>query len=102
MNASSKSIGQPLDRVDGLLKVTGQARYAAEYPEDALLHGSDVYGSIARGRGLRIDASRALALPGVITVIDHTNSPRIARYAESYQDGEAAARKSTRLKSRHT
>ncbi len=90
MNASSKSIGQPLDRVDGLLKVTGQARYAAEYPEDGLLHGSVVSGTVARGRVLRIDASRALALPGVVAVIDHTNRPRIASYDEPYQDADAA------------
>ena len=90
MNAPSKSIGQPLDRVDGLLKVTGQARYAGEYPEDGLLHGSVVSGTVARGRVLRIDASRALALPGVVAVIDHTNRPRIASYDEPYQDADAA------------
>ena len=28
------AIGKPLDRVDGLLKVTGQARYAGEFPEN--------------------------------------------------------------------
>ncbi|MBC3375510.1 xanthine dehydrogenase family protein molybdopterin-binding subunit [Pseudomonas sp. SWRI92] len=90
MNTLSKSIGQPLDRVDGLLKVTGQARYAGEYREDGLLHGSVVSGSIARGRVLRIDASKALALPGVVAVIDHTNRPRIASYDEPYQDADAA------------
>ena len=46
MNASSQSIGQSLDRVDGLLKVTGQASYAGEYPEDGLLHGSVVSSKI--------------------------------------------------------
>ncbi|AKJ97992.1 xanthine dehydrogenase family protein molybdopterin-binding subunit [Pseudomonas sp. MS646] len=90
MNAPSKSIGQPLDRVDGLLKVTGQARYAGEYPEDGLLYGSVVSGTIARGRVLRIDASKALALPGVVAVIDHTNRPRVASYDEPYQDADAA------------
>ncbi|WP_434579693.1 xanthine dehydrogenase family protein molybdopterin-binding subunit [Pseudomonas sp. Z5-35] len=90
MNTLSKSMGQPLDRVDGLLKVTGQARYAGEYPEAGLLHASVVSGSIARGRVLRIDASKALALPGVVAVIDHTNRPRIASYDEPYQDADAA------------
>ena len=90
MNAQSKTIGQPLDRVDGLLKVTGRARYAGEYPELGLLHGSVVSSAIARGRAVRIDASRALALPGVVAVIDHTNRPRIASYDEPYQDADAA------------
>ena len=69
MNAPSKTIGKPLDRTDGLLKVTGRARYAGEYPEDGLLHGSVVSSGITRGRVVRIDASRALALPGVVAVI---------------------------------
>ena len=86
----AKSIGQPLDRVDGLLKVTGQARYAAEYPADGLLHGSVVSAPIACGRVLRIDAAKALALPGVVAVIDHTNRPRIASYDDPYQDADAA------------
>jgi xanthine dehydrogenase YagR molybdenum-binding subunit len=90
MNAQSKTIGQPLDRVDGLLKVTGRARYAGEYPESGLLHGSVVSSAIARGRVVRIDASRALALPGVVAVIDHSNRPKIASYDEPYQDADAA------------
>ncbi|UVL83253.1 xanthine dehydrogenase family protein molybdopterin-binding subunit [Pseudomonas sp. B21-028] len=90
MNAPNKPMGQPLDRVDGVLKVTGQARYAGEYPEAGLLHGSVVSGTVARGRVVRIDASRALALPGVVAVIDHTNRPRIASYDEPYQDADAA------------
>ncbi|MFO2464639.1 xanthine dehydrogenase family protein molybdopterin-binding subunit [Pseudomonas sp. 15FMM2] len=84
------AIGQPLDRVDGLLKVTGQARYAAEFAEDGLLHGSVVSSSIARGRVLRIDASQALALPGVLMVLDHLNRPRLSSYDDSYADADAA------------
>ena len=52
------AIGNPLDRVDGLLKVTGQARYAGEFPEDGLLYGSVVSSTIAKGRVLRISAQR--------------------------------------------
>jgi xanthine dehydrogenase YagR molybdenum-binding subunit len=83
-------MGQPLDRVDGLLKGTGQARYAAEFPEAGLLHGSVVSSSIASGRVVSIDASRALALPGVIAVIDHTNRPKIASYDDDYEDADSA------------
>jgi xanthine dehydrogenase YagR molybdenum-binding subunit len=90
MNTITKPIGQPLDRVDGLLKVTGQARYAAEFPEDGLLHGSVVSSNIASGRVVSIDASRALALPGVIAVIDHTNRPKIASYDDDYEDADSA------------
>jgi xanthine dehydrogenase YagR molybdenum-binding subunit len=86
----SSALGQPMDRVDGRLKVTGQARYAGEYPEAGLLHASVVSSSIASGRVVRIDTSQALAVPGVVAVIDHTNRPHIASYDEDYQDADSA------------
>ncbi|OOV94125.1 xanthine dehydrogenase family protein molybdopterin-binding subunit [Pseudomonas sp. MF4836] len=90
MNSFAKPMGQPVDRVDGMLKVTGQARYAGEFPEAGLLHGSVVSSSIARGRIVSIDASAALSLPGVVMVLEHLNRPRLASYDESYADDDAA------------
>jgi xanthine dehydrogenase YagR molybdenum-binding subunit len=84
------ALGQPMDRVDGLLKVTGQARYASEFPEDGLLHGSVVSSNIARGRVSAIDSAAALALPGVLAVISHLNRPEIASYDKAYEDMDAA------------
>ncbi|MDE1168236.1 MAG: xanthine dehydrogenase family protein molybdopterin-binding subunit [Pseudomonas sp.] len=83
-------LGKPMDRVDGLLKVTGQARYAGEFPEADLLHGSVVSSTIARGRVISIDASAALALPGVVAIIDHQNRPAVASYDKPYTDADAA------------
>jgi len=83
-------VGQPLDRVDGYLKVTGQARYAGEYPQAGLLHGSVVSSSVASGRVLRIDASQALQVKGVVAVIDHTNRPHVASYDKDYEDADSA------------
>lgn len=90
MNTFTQPMGQPLDRVDGRLKVTGQARYAGEFAETGLLHGSVVSSRIARGRVLHIDTSKALALPGVVAVIDHTHRPDIASYDKSYEDADSA------------
>ncbi|VVM77096.1 Putative xanthine dehydrogenase YagR molybdenum-binding subunit [Pseudomonas fluorescens] len=90
MNTLTKPMGQPVDRVDGHLKVTGQARYAGEFPEEGLLHGSVVSSTIARGRVINIDASKALALPGVIAVIDHSNRPPVASYDKDYEDADSA------------
>jgi xanthine dehydrogenase YagR molybdenum-binding subunit len=90
MNATNSPLGKPLDRVDGMLKVTGQARYAGEFPEQGLLHGSVVSSTIARGRVLRIDTSKALAVPGVVAVIDHTNRPPISSYDKDYEDADSA------------
>lgn len=88
MNA--RTLGKPLDRVDGPLKVSGQARYAAEYPADGLLHGSVICSVIARGRIVRIDASAAEALEGVSLVLSHLNRPPLAQDDESYEDDDAA------------
>ncbi|MFP3566327.1 xanthine dehydrogenase family protein molybdopterin-binding subunit [Paraburkholderia sp. SIMBA_030] len=70
-------IGQPLDRTDGLLKVTGEARYAAEFPEARLAHAVLVTSTIARGTITSIDANRAQALPGVLLVMTYQNAPRL-------------------------
>ncbi|HCL77056.1 MAG TPA: aldehyde oxidase, partial [Pseudomonas sp.] len=82
MNTLNSPVGQPLDRVDGPLKVTGQARYAAEFGTPHLLHGSVVSSTIARGRVRHIDSREAEALPGVVLVLTHQNRPPIASYDE--------------------
>ncbi|MNG72199.1 Xanthine dehydrogenase molybdenum-binding subunit [compost metagenome] len=83
-------VGMPLDRVDGVAKVTGQARYAGEYPQAGLLHGSVVSSTIARGRVLKIDTAQALKVPGVIAVLDHTHRPKVSSYDDDYSDADAA------------
>jgi xanthine dehydrogenase YagR molybdenum-binding subunit len=84
---ATEHIGKPIPRVDGRVKVTGLATYAAEYDAVAdLAHGSVVSSAVARGRIARIDAGAALALPGVLHVLTHENAPRVARFARSYRD----------------
>lgn len=90
MNTFTLASGQPMDRVDGVSKVTGQARYAGEYPEDGLLYGSVVSSTIAHGRVLRIDSAAALKVPGVLLVLDHQNRPQLASYDDSYKDADSA------------
>ena len=83
-------VGTPLDRVDGVAKVTGQARYAGEYPQAGLLHGSVVCSTIAHGRVLAIDSTEAMRVPGVIAVLDHGHRPRISSYDDDYSDADSA------------
>ena len=84
---STTLIGRPTPRVDGPQKVTGSARYAAEYDAPGLLHGCIVPAQIAHGRIVSIDASAALALPGVIDVFTHLNRPaRISDEPIDYMD----------------
>jgi xanthine dehydrogenase YagR molybdenum-binding subunit len=80
------TIGMAVSRVDGRDKVTGQARYAAEYPAQALLYGVVVSGSIPKGRIKSIRTDAALAVPGVVDVLTHLNRPRIRSFDIFYKD----------------
>lgn len=71
------AIGAPRDRVDGRLKVTGGARYAADWPADRLAYGYIVESTVANGRVAFIDASQAEREAGVIAVMTHENAPRV-------------------------
>ena len=74
-------VGQPLDRLDGLAKVTGQAKYAYEYqtsPRVAI--GFIVEASIAKGRILQLDTMLAERAPGVRLVMTHLNAPKQAAF----------------------
>ncbi|MBU3079480.1 xanthine dehydrogenase family protein molybdopterin-binding subunit, partial [Sphingomonas sp. XMGL2] len=62
-------IGRPLDRPDGIAKVTGTAPYAAEYAIDGALNGVLVTATITRGKVIGIDRDAVLAMPGVVAVI---------------------------------
>ncbi|HYR83897.1 MAG TPA: xanthine dehydrogenase family protein molybdopterin-binding subunit [Terriglobia bacterium] len=79
-------IGQPISRVDGRAKVTGQAKYAAEYNVPYLTYGVVVSSAIAKGRITRIDGSQALSLDGVLQVFTHENVPHTASDEQSYKD----------------
>src|SRR6267143_62130 len=68
-------IGKPTDRVDGRMKVTGQALFAAEYPLDRIAHAYVVSSSIARGRIKEIHIGAAEDAPGVLAVLTHENAP---------------------------
>jgi xanthine dehydrogenase YagR molybdenum-binding subunit len=82
-------IGTPTSRVDGRAKVTGAAKYAAEFNVPGLAHGSVVTSTIAKGRIARIDASEALRVDGVIAVLTHENRPPMADTDEGYHDDVA-------------
>jgi xanthine dehydrogenase YagR molybdenum-binding subunit len=82
-------IGRPISRVDGRAKVTGAAKYAAEYNVPNLAYGCVVSSAIAKGRIKNIDAGDALRLEGVSQVFTHENSPRLAQSDQSYSDQDA-------------
>jgi len=79
-------IGKALPRLEGLAKVTGTATYAAEYPIDNCAEGVLVTSTITRGEVTSIDREAALAMPGVIAVID---DPRLTTRAAQGTADEA-------------
>ena len=72
------NIGQPLTRRDGVLKVTGAARYAADNHPPGMLHAVLAVSSIARGRVTFLDVAAAKAHPGVVEVMTPANRPPLA------------------------
>ncbi len=79
-------IGTPLSRVDGIAKVTGEARYAAEHFAAGMLYGVIVSGAITKGRITSIDDTAARAVPGVAEVMTHLNRPDTADKDKPHQD----------------
>ena len=69
----SVTIGTPTSRIDGRAKVIGAAQYAGEFTAPDLAYGLVVSSTITKGRIANIDASRALAVAGVLDIITHAN-----------------------------
>ncbi len=70
-------IGKPLSRIDGRQKVTGAARYSAEFNFSNLAHAVIVQSTIARGVIVAIETGEAERSPGVLTIITHLNAPKL-------------------------
>lgn len=71
------TVGAPLDRVDGRLKVTGGARYAAEFPVANVAHAVIVQSTVPTGRIAAIDTTAAARAPGVLRVMTHYNTTKL-------------------------
>ena len=87
MNVTTKiGIGSAINRVDGLEKVTGTAKYAAEYALPGMVYGVVVSAAIAKGSIAAIDDAAARSVPGVVEVLTHENRPHIAWRDSNYSD----------------
>jgi xanthine dehydrogenase YagR molybdenum-binding subunit len=73
----TRAVGAPVARVEGRLKVTGEARYAYEHGAEGLAYGWIVQSPIALGRIRDLDAHAALTVPGVLEVLWYGNAPRL-------------------------
>src|SRR5947199_5801305 len=75
-------IGQSLTRLDGRPKVTGAARYAAEFARPRLAYGALIQSTIAAGHITKIDLSAAKAAPGVIEILTRENALQFRPYPD--------------------
>ncbi len=71
------AIGASLPRVDGPAKVTGGARYAAEFHPDGLAYAASHDSTVAAGRITAIDTATAARAPGVLLVLTHLDAERL-------------------------
>lgn len=76
----SKLVGSDVSRVEGALKVSGQATYSAEVQLDNLAYGVLVGAKIAKGSVINIDSSVLDKMDGIITVV--TDAERFLRNSQ--------------------
>src|SRR6266705_183779 len=74
----AKAMSKALSRVDGRLKVTGTARYPAEFNPPNSAYAFLVMSEIAKGEITAIDAAAAEKASGVLAVLTHLNATKLA------------------------
>ena len=82
VSVATRSIGTPVDRIEGREKVSGAARYAFEHNQENVAYAVIVQSEIAHGMIRHVDAGEALALDGVVAVLHHGNAPRLPASGE--------------------
>lgn len=90
-------IGKEMSRVDGIAKVTGQAKYAAEIEVPNLSYGYLAICSIGKGAIEKLDTKAAEASPGVLKVYTHLNVPGLLEGGEKETDNEFHALRSPEI-----
>ncbi|HEY0658245.1 MAG TPA: xanthine dehydrogenase family protein molybdopterin-binding subunit, partial [Pyrinomonadaceae bacterium] len=77
MSNKKNVIGEAVNRIDGLLKVTGTAQYTTDFSIKTVASGYLIKSTIAAGRIVDIETAAAEKSPGVVAVITHKNAPKL-------------------------
>ena len=86
-------IGKGINRVDGPLKVSGQAPYSYEFQvEGEVAYGYIVGAAIAKGKLVKLDVSVAEKSSGVLLVLTHQNAPSQGDFGPAQPPGSALDR----------
>src|SRR5262245_4649716 len=81
------SLDRPEKRVDGVAKVTGAARYAADEAVANLAYAYAITSRISRGRITGFELDEARAVPGVIEIFTHENIGKALKHSPTGPDG---------------
>jgi len=85
VSETGRVVGRSLPRLDAPGKVTGRAVYAADFALPGMLHGRVFRSSQPHARLLRLDTTRAAAIPGVRAIVSATDVPDV-RYGAAVKD----------------
>jgi xanthine dehydrogenase YagR molybdenum-binding subunit len=72
--APEANMGEPAPRLDARLKVTGEARYASDFPVGNPAFACLVTSTIAKGRITQFDLADARTVPGVLDILTYENA----------------------------
>ena len=84
--AQETVIGKDITRVDGVMKVTGAAKYGVEYSLDNMAWGVGVGSTIGSGKIASIDSSEAEKMAGVLAILHHGNTEKLYRPANNFEE----------------
>src|SRR5438477_3641705 len=80
-------IGTAAPRIDGRLKVTGEARYASDVPLANPVYAFLATSAIARGRIADIDENASRTVPGLLEILTHRNIGNVVKPTKLFSDG---------------
>ncbi len=83
--------GKDVPRIDGPAKVSGAAKYAAEFFAPAMAYAVAVCATIARCEITSVDTTAAMEVGGALEVFTHKNRPNLPWFDRSYRDEDAPA-----------
>lgn len=87
----AETLNTEVTRYEAPRKVTGHARYAADFMPAGMLHGALASSSIAKGTLTGLDIEAAAAEPGVVAVLTHETMPHYKTPKGFYQGGPGTA-----------
>ena len=86
----ARYLGKETTRVDGIAKVTGKAKYTAEFQVPHVAYGFIVLSTVAKGRITSFDTREAEQSAGVVRVFTHLNAGRLGKAPEQGQPAQWA------------